>query len=562
MVSRFCYASLFVLLTVIICFSFGCAPTHPRQFSNNLLTSAPKISQAELADPPKIHSDLYLKESPGLLTPAFSVPPRPGSVADRIRRADSRFASGKLLHQQGDADGARKEFNRAIDILLATPESASDRPRLERKLEELADAIYRYDVDKLGSGETAPAIIFDKSPLDDIVEMTFPIDPKLKPKVKEELQATVSQLPLEENDSVLSLIHFFSSDKGRRTLVAGLRRAGRYRALIERILDEEGVPQELIYLAQAESAFLPRAVSNKQATGMWQFIQDRGRQYGLLQTAFGDDRLDPEKATRAAARHLRDLYNHFGDWYLAMAAYDCGPGNVDRAIQRTGYADYWELRSRQVLPRETQNYIPAILAITIMAKNPKDYGLQDIEPDRPIEYDIVTLQSMTHLALIADAAERPLADIRDLNPSLLKNVAPAGCQLRVPKGRANSITAALENIPDSRRASWRVHHVERGETLAVIAKRYHTPAASIASINNMASPLEAGDVLIIPSAYEQPIRVASRVGHVARRANVSPRSLAKGRTSSRRMYASRRRVPERILHRRATASTIKTASLR
>src|SRR5437764_9724710 len=132
--------------------------------------------------------------------------------------------------------------------------------------------------------------------------------------------------------------------------------------MIRRIFDQEGVPQELIHLAQAESGFLARAKSRKAAVGMWQFLAWRGREYGLDQTAYSDDRLDPEKATQAAARHLHDLYNEFGDWYLAMAAYNCGPGCVERAVQRTGYADFWELRAHNALPRETQNYVPLILA--------------------------------------------------------------------------------------------------------------------------------------------------------------------------------------------------------
>src|SRR6185369_7634744 len=187
------------------------------------------------------------------------------------------------------------------------------------------------------------------------------------------------------NDTVLGYINYFST-RGHRTIVAGIQRSGRYRPMIQRVLDEEGVPQELIHLAQAESGFIPRAVSRAAAGGMWQFLKWRGQQYGLMQTGYTDERMDPEKATRAAARHLRDLYNEFGDWYLAIAAYNCGPGTVERAVERTGYADFWELRARRMLPIETTNYVPIILAMTIMAKNAPEYGLDHITLEAPVEY--------------------------------------------------------------------------------------------------------------------------------------------------------------------------------
>ncbi|MGH9660044.1 MAG: lytic transglycosylase domain-containing protein, partial [Bryobacteraceae bacterium] len=334
-----------------------------------------------------------------------------------------------------------------------------------------ADAIHRYDLAGLGAGVLEEEPKFDKSPLEDILEMTFPVDPKLKRRVREEAAATSSQLPLTVNDSVLGFIHYFSG-RGRRTMIAGLQRAGRYRPMIQRILDEEGIPQELIHLAQAESGFFPRALSRKMATGMWQFVKFRGNEYGLKQTAYSDDRLDPEKATRAAARHLRDLYHRYGDWYLAIAAYNCGPGTVDRAVERTGYADFWELRSRRTLPLETTNYVPIVLAMTIMAKNARQYELEDVTPDPPIEYDVIEPSSPTHLALVADLTETPMAELQSLNPSLLRSVAPAGHSLRVPKGTANALVARLDTIPAERRATWRAHKVENGETLAVIGKRY------------------------------------------------------------------------------------------
>src|SRR5207247_769470 len=228
---------------------------------------------------------------------------------------------------------------------------------------------------------------------------------------------------------------------------------------------------ELIYLAQAESGFLPRAVSNKQATGMWQFVKFRGREYGLLQTPYSDDRLDPEKATRSAARHLRDLFERFGDWYLAIAAYNCGPGVVERAVERTGYADFWELRNRRTMPLETTNYVPIILAMTIMAKNAKEYDLEGVVADPPLEYDVAVMTSPTHLALVADLTETPVSEIQSLNPALLKSVAPAGYQLNVPRGTANTLIASLQAVPPDRRASWRIHRAESGETVATYGRR-------------------------------------------------------------------------------------------
>jgi membrane-bound lytic murein transglycosylase D len=222
------------------------------------------------------------------------------------READWHFQTGRKAYQEGDENSARKEFDRAVDLLLNAPDTPVFRAVLDKKLDQLVQAIHRLDLAGLGSADPDEPS-FEKSPLEDIPQLTFPVDPKLKNKVLEEVRATASQLPLQVNDAVLSYINYFSTERGRRILVYGLRRAGRYRSLIQRILDEEGVPQELIFLAQAESGFLPRAVSRKRATGMWQFVQLRGQEYGLKQSPYSDDRLDPEKATRAAARHLREF---------------------------------------------------------------------------------------------------------------------------------------------------------------------------------------------------------------------------------------------------------------
>jgi len=423
-----------------------------------------------------------------------------------IGNAEQKFESGKKAYQLNDPNSARRDFDTAVDLMLQASGNPSDRRLYESKLEDMVGAIHRFDLAGLGAGAPPEQAQFEKAPLDDIIEMTFPSDPKIKGKVSEEVKVTASELPLTVNETVLGYINYFSG-KGRRTIVAGLERAARYRPMISRILAEEGVPQELIHLAQAESGFLPRAVSYRAAVGMWQFVQFRGNEYGLHQTPFTDDRLDPEKATRAAARHLHDLYKHFGDWYLAIAAYNCGPNNVERAIERTGYADYWELRARHALPVETSNYVPIILAMTIMTKNAAEYGLTDLNPDPALEYDTVHVTSPTHLALIGDLTDTPVSQLIAMNPALIKNVAPADYDVRVPTGTSDQLRADLKLFPDDRRAAWRMHRVESGETLASIAHQYQLSPSSIENANKIGSQgPQAGDRLIIPASYHESAR--------------------------------------------------------
>jgi membrane-bound lytic murein transglycosylase D len=434
-----------------------------------------------------------------------------------LQRSWRHLSDGRLAYFEGNLEVARREFDLAVQILLDAPDSLPDRRRIERRLEDVSELIYRFDTEKMGAGETLDSVTFDKAPIDEISHMTFEVDPRLAPQVTHEVQQTQSGIPLEMTDPVLSYIHYFSTDRGRAVLKTGLQRAGRYKPMIQRVLAEEGVPQELIYLAQAESGFLARAVSNKQAVGMWQFIAGTGARYDLVRTTNFDERLDPEKATRAAARHLKDLYGRYGDWYLALAAYNCGAGNVDRAVERTGYADYWELLKRNALPRETANYVPIIVAMTIIAKNPKDYGLENYEEDSPADWDSIQLEAATNLELIADAAEQPVSVIRDLNPELLRNVAPAGLSIHVPKGAAESTQAELAAVPAAKRDAWRLHHVVLGDTLASLAALYHTSVQGIATANRGLESLEAGARLLIPAAYHEvtnhPARYVRKSGH-------------------------------------------------
>lgn len=409
----------------------------------------------------------------------------PTAIADSIpvRNAEKMFQSARAAIVAGDLAEARSLLDRALTELLEIPPQDPQRDLYDRYIQNFAEQIYALDLESLGAARGVEDVRFDKSPLDDIREMTFPVDPGLKSKVQQEVQQTTSQLPLVVNDTVLSFINYFANGRGRKTLEYALKRSGKYRPMIFRVLAEEGVPAELIYLAQAESGFLPRAVSYKAAVGMWQFIRDTGKVYGLAQTPWTDDRLDPERATRAAARHLRDLYEELGDWHLALAAYNCGTGCVDRAVQRTAYADYWELRNRHAVPIETTNYVPIILALTIIMKNPAQYGLDNLELEAPLEYDTIEVYSNTSLQLAADAAGVPLPILQDLNPAILHNLVPAGYFLRLPKGSAQLVTEAMDLVPRDKRDTWRLHRMQPGETLEQVAAQYHVPAKSLEEAN-------------------------------------------------------------------------------
>ena len=229
----------------------------------------------------------------------------------------------------------------------------------------------------------------------------------------------------------------------------------------------------------------------------------RAKGYGLERSWWVDDRQDPEKATRAAAHHLKDLYNQFGDWYLAMAAYNSGPGTVQSAVKRTGYADFWQLYNRNVLPKETRNYVPIIVAVTIMAKNPAQYGLDSVVKDKPVPYDTVKIDYPIDLRLAAECVDVTTEDLLDLNPSLLRLTTPKDREfdLHLPAGTADKFQAAVASIPTDKRVWWRYHKVQGSETLASIARTYRTTPKAIAEANDLSDDDLAPEArLIIPIA--------------------------------------------------------------
>ena len=430
------------------------------------------------------------------------IAPVPGGIDYLIARVQEKFASGGANYKAGHLEAARRDFDDAVDWILESGYDPNSNAGLRELFERVTDTVYTYELQAFRAGDgfsEAPAV---PAPIDEVAEMTFPVDPKLRERAEEQAKSLSHDLPLTVNDVVASYLNFFQTPRGRAIVENGLRRKGKYQEMIARVLKQEGVPQDLIYVAQAESAFQPLALSRAGARGIWQFVQWRGNEYGLKRSWWVDDRLDPEKATRAAAQHLRDLYGLYGDWYLAIAAYNCGPGNVQKGIERTGYADFWELYKRNVLPKETRNYVPIILALTLIAKDAAHYGIA-VDPDDPVDTDVVKPGRAIDLRLVAETIDVDVETLRTLNPSLLRMATPDDPQfeLHLPKGTSERFAAEIADIPSDKWVSWRRHRVESGETLTSISRKYRVTAQAIAEANDLerGAKLEAGDKLIIPA---------------------------------------------------------------
>jgi membrane-bound lytic murein transglycosylase D len=279
----------------------------------------------------------------------------------------------------------------------------------------------------------------------------------------------------------------------------GLRRSGQFMDLARKIFKEEGVPQDISWLAQVESAWKPLARSWASAVGIWQFIPSTGAHYGLRQDAWVDERSSFEKATRASARYLKWLADRYaGNWELAMAAYNSGEGRIDKAIARSGYADFWEIYERGLIPLETRNYVPNILATIIIAKNPQKYGF-DVKPDPPLAYDTVLVNNSVSLGLAADACDVSYEYLLALNPELKRAQTPPGMlhPLRVPVGKGKQLEATLKRIPVDKRTSWRMQSVYSNDTFATIAQRTGVSETTLAMVNG--NELKPGEKIIIPA---------------------------------------------------------------
>ena len=427
-------------------------------------------------------------------------PARP-EVQALIDAVETSYQSGVANYRAGRLQLAKADFDRSVDMMLTSSFDLRNEAQLRDEFDHVVDAVNTLEMEALKQGNGfAPKL--EPAPVDVANDVTFPVDPTVKAQAIAELKTTVSDLPLLINDPVAGYISYFSTN-GRGTLMHSLERAGRYRAMIAAVLAEEKVPQDLIYQAVAESGFQPQAMNGHSgAGGMWQFMPYGT--YGLARTPWFDERFDPEKSTHAYARYMKELYAQLGDWYLAMAAYDWGPGNVQKAVQRTGYADFWELYRRNALPQETKNYVPIIIAAAIMAKNPEQYGLQSLVSTPPLLTDTVITDYSVDLRLVSDLVGASVQEIADLNPSLLRMSTPSDgpFALHLPAGSKDLYEKRIAEIPADKRNQWRFHKVVAGETLETIAHDFHVSSSEIVFVNQLEAgeDLSQTDSLIIPVA--------------------------------------------------------------
>lgn len=425
-------------------------------------------------------------------------------TARLIATADGHVATGIQQARAGHLSRAREEFDRAVDLYVNAPRGAFATPALGEAYRRTLETIHVHELQLLAAGDGFTERLPEPAAIDTVAALPM-AESAPSAEVRKVAEASVGEiphdLPITINDPVLAAIDLYRGGL-RDWFTAALARGGRYLPKIRQVFASEGVPQDLAYAALVESAFKPQALSRARAKGVWQFIPETGTRFGLKQDWWVDERSDPEKATRAAARYLKWLHEMFGDWNLALAGYNAGEGKVLRALSRHGASDFWQLAAARALPRETKNYVPMIHAAIVVAKAPERYGFA-VEPEPILDFDTVAVSQTVDLRAVAECAETTLEDVQFLNPELRRMVTPANrrFEVKVPRGRGPKAGECIDALPPERRAALRLHVVARGETLASIARRYGVKASDLATANGLKNTrtLGRGRELIIPT---------------------------------------------------------------
>ena len=455
--------------------------------------------------------------------PVVQVPPPPeslpgesplGTIVEQddpiellMEQAWDLLKKGQTLFEEREVQEARRYFQQALDTLKNSGFEFFLNPHLESAYYDLLGEIQELELQALVNPAEIQPLSLVSPPfeeIDDLNLFAIQVDPHLKELAGQDLLHTRFDIPVVLNDDVLRLLNFYQN-RGREIMEEGLKRSGMYVPLFREIFREEGVPLDLVYMAHVESHFKPNAYSRAKARGLWQFMLGTGKVYGLRQDWWIDERSDIVKSTHAAAQHLRDLYERFGDWHLAMAAYNVGSRRIDRVRRRYGKTlDYWTMVKRRMLPRETRSFVPSILAALIIFRNPGRYGFW-VEPDPPLQFETIDLKEQVDLRVVAEEIDVQVADLFALNPELRRGITPFhddDYKLKVPLGKAELLKKRLAELPKDRKVQVRHHKVRRGETLGLIAQRYRTSITAIAQVNRIRNVhrLREGQDLLIPLA--------------------------------------------------------------
>jgi membrane-bound lytic murein transglycosylase D len=451
-------------------------------------------------------------QAPVAAAPATAAVPLPVAAAaptdpvvELIADSDRHFQAGQRELQNGHLETAKAEFNRALDVLLESPYGARTEPRIREHFDRLVERISAYEVTALAQGDGFAEKRYEPASIDELLAIsTFPQAPSAETTeaIAEDLRATAHDIDIPLNDRVLAYVQLFTG-RLKGYLEDGLSRGARFLPMIQDVFRAEGLPLDLAYVPLVESAFKPNALSRAKAKGMWQFMSGTALENGLKHDWYIDERADPEKATRAAAKYLKTLYGMFGDWHLALASYNGGPGRVQTAMKRSRKDDFWELSaSSRYLPRETRDYVPLILAAVIIARNPAQYGM-NIQPIEAPAIETVTLPKATDLRRVAEWIGIPVQDLQDLNPELRRWTTPVRMDdydLKVPQGAADVVQARLADATPDGFASLNYLTVKKGETLLSIARKLNVSRADLAEANYLKTTarLTTGQQLVIP----------------------------------------------------------------